>query len=301
VAAVAGVVALVVHGVGSRTVSNGPGHAFSTSSNFRFVWWKQAWRAVEHHPLLGTGAGSFHLVNLLYRSTYLDETTEPHDLPLQMLQELGVVGLLLFAAAMALLLRASLRRRGPELALGLLLPAFLVHSLVDVDWDFAAVAVPAFVAAGALAGGPVVRRLSAVELVPAAGLAALAFAVLLLPWLGNRWADEGSVAAPARAATLASRAHSVDPLLVEPYTDQAFAAAKPQVAYGWLLEAVHRQPHDPQTWRAAGQFAEQIGCPFQAWEKLEQYVTLDPKARPSEGGNDYRAMLKRVNARKYSC
>jgi two-component system chemotaxis response regulator CheB len=30
------------------------------------------------------------------------------------------------------------------------LPAFLVHSLVDIDWDFAAVAAPAFVAAGAL-------------------------------------------------------------------------------------------------------------------------------------------------------
>ena len=35
--------------------------------------------------LAGTGAGSFHLLNLRYRKTYLDFTIEPHNLPVQML------------------------------------------------------------------------------------------------------------------------------------------------------------------------------------------------------------------------
>ena len=51
-------------------------------------------------------------------------------------------------------LRPGWRRRGHELALALFLPAYLLHSLIDVDWDFVAVAAPAFVAAGALAGRP---------------------------------------------------------------------------------------------------------------------------------------------------
>src|SRR5213078_1646485 len=102
----------------------------STSSNFRFTWWHQAWRGFTAHPLAGTGAGSFHLLNLLYRANYLDFTIEPHDLPLQFLAELGVVGLVLLMLACAVLIRPSLHRRGVELALALFLPAFLVHSLV---------------------------------------------------------------------------------------------------------------------------------------------------------------------------
>ena len=303
-AVVAGLVFLAVHGIGSGTVANGNTHVLSTSSNFRFTWWHQAWRAFEHHALLGTGAGSFHLVNLLYRSSYLDETTEPHDLPLQFLQETGVVGLALLVLAVVFLLRAGLRRRGHELALALLLPAFLVHALVDVDWDFVAVAAPAFVAAGALAGRPAARRVAGFALLPAVGVAVLLFGVLLLPWLAHRWADDASIAAPARAVTLAKRAHSADPLLVDPYWARAEAADErnlPQVAYDWYLAATRRQPHNPQTWLQAGEYAKSFGCPFQAWQKLEQYVTLDPNARPSPGGDDYRAMLKLVNARKYDC
>src|SRR5581483_6251880 len=187
---VAAIAFLVVHGIGSGTVSNGSGHLTSTSSNFRFTWWHQAWRAFTHHVLLGTGAGSFQLVNQLYRTTFLDSANEPHDLPLQFLSELGVIGLVLLALALALLLRPALHRRGHELALALILPAFLVHALVDVDWDFAAVAVPAFVAAGSIAGRPAERRASVFALMPAAGVALLAFGVLLLPWLGNRWSLE---------------------------------------------------------------------------------------------------------------
>ena len=221
---VALVAVAVVRGGGSGAIGNSGGRLADTSSNFRFTWWGQAVRGWEHDKLLGTGAGTFHVTNLRYRDSYLDYTTEPHNLPLQFLTEAGVVGLALFLLAAAALLRGSYRRRNHELALALLLPAYLVHSLVDIDWDFVAVSAPAFLAAGALAGRAAVRRVSPFASLAAAGVALFAFVVLLLPWLGERWSAEATVAPPARAVKLAERARSVDPLLVEPLWALAFAA-----------------------------------------------------------------------------
>ena len=303
----AGIAVLVVHGIGSGTVSNDTSHITSTSSNFRFTWWHQAWRGFEHHLLLGTGAGSFRLVNALYRSTYLDQTTEPHDLPLQFLQETGVVGLALLLVAVAALLRPALHRRGHELALALLLPAFLVHALVDVDWDFLAVAAPAFLAAGALAGRPAERRVSAFALLPAVGAAALAFGVLLLPWLGNRWADDAyfrSFTTAKGVDSLANRAHSVDPLLLEPYWAHAQAAdlrGEHSLAFAWFVQAVKRQPHNWETWRNAGEYAFSLRCYGRAYDYLEKFTELNQKAQPSLGGADYNTALKKVNAGEYTC
>ena len=226
VLAVAGaVIAVAVNGIGSSAVGNGSGRIGSTSSNFRFTWWSQAWHGFADHVLWGTGAHSFHLLNLRYRTTYLDYTIEPHNLPVQMLAELGLVGLGLLVLTCVVLLRGSFRRSGHELALALLLPAFLVHSLVDVDWDFAAVAAPAFVAAGALAGGAALRPLRGFALLPTVGIALVVLGSLGSPWLARHWIDEAQTASDARATTLVNRAHALDPFLLEPYWTKADAAA----------------------------------------------------------------------------
>jgi tetratricopeptide (TPR) repeat protein len=291
---------------GSSAVGSGPQRLGSASSNFRFVWWRQAVRGWEHHRLAGTGAGSFNVTNLRYRDTYLDFTTEPHNLPLQFLTEVGVVGLLLFLLAVAALLRHGWHRpRGHQLALALLLPAYLVHGLVDVDWDFAAVSVPAFLVAGALAGGAPRRSVSLFAVLAAAGVALLAWGVLLLPWLGERWQSESLGASPpARAIKLADRALAVDPFLVEPYWAKALAADdrnQPQLAFAYYVQAVHRQPANAETWAAAGEYAFGIGCYQTAYTYLERYTELNQKAAPSAGGDDYNTALKRVNAGKGRC
>jgi O-antigen ligase len=304
VAVVAAAVVLVAHGFDSGAVGNGQGRLTSTSSNFRFTWWDQAWRGFRGHVLLGTGAGSFELLNKLYRTIYLDTTIEPHDLPVQFLAETGLVGLVLLAAAAAALLRGSLHRRGAELGLALLLPAYLFHALVDVDWDFVAVSAPAFLAAGSLVGRPAERRVGAFALVAASGCALLVFATFLLPWLGRRWADEGLAASPARAISLSNRARSVDPLLVEPFWGKAYAAGQlgqAQRAFDLYVAAVRRQPRNPLTWRMAGEYAFDQGCFYQAYVYLERYTELDPNNRASEGADDYRTALDRVNHHAYRC
>ena len=299
-------VGVIAKGGGSGAIGNSGGRLTSTSSNFRFTWWQQAVHGWEHAKLAGTGAGSFHVTNLRYRDTYLDYTIEPHNLPLQFLTEAGVVGLLLFALAGAALLRPAWRRpRGHELALALILPAYLVHGLVDVDWDFAAVSAPAFLVAGALAGGSPRRRVSPFGALAAAGVALLAWGVLLLPWLGERWANDALGASPARAVQLADRAHSVDSFLVEPYWAKALAAEQrhqpERQVFDFYVQAVHRQPANAETWLSAGEYAFGIGCYQTAFTYLEKYTELDQKALPSAGGNDYNRARDLFNAGKGRC
>jgi O-antigen ligase len=303
-AVVALVVVVAVKGGGSGAVGNSSGRLTNTSSNFRFTWWNQAVRGWEHDRLLGTGAGTFNLTNLRYRDSYLDFTTEPHNLPLQFLTEAGVIGLALFLVAMGALLRGTHRRRKHELALALLLPAYLVHSLVDIDWDFAAVSAPAFLAAGALAGRAPLRRVSPSLALVAASAALLAFVVLLLPWLGERWSSQATVASPARAVPLAERARSVDPLLVEPLWALAFAAelrGDLPTAFAYYKEATRKQPKNPETWLLAGQFAFLHGCMRAAYDNLEKFTELDNKARPSRGADAYNTALRIVDAGKAKC
>lgn len=293
---------VVVEGGGSGAVGNGGGRLANTSSNFRFTWWNQAMRGWEHDKLLGTGAGSFHVTNVRYRDSYLDYTTEPHNLPLQFLTEVGVVGLVLLLVAVAALMRGTHRRRRHELALALLVPAYLVHSLVDIDWDFVAVSAPAFLAAGAVVGRTELRRVSAFGSALVAGVALLLFAVLLMPWLGERWSNDASIASPpSRVISLAKDARSVDPLLVEPLWWQAEAQTDPSKAVALFQEAVDKQPKNAQTWLAAGLYAVRLGCPRLAYYYLERFTELDPKARPSQGADAYREALRQVNTGKPRC
>ena len=295
----------VVKGAGSAAVGNGGGRLGSTSSNFRFVWWQQAWEALPGHWPAGTGAGTFHLANLRFRDSYLDFTVEPHNLPLQFLTEAGIVGLGLFLLATLALLRGSLRRRGHELALALILPAFLLHTLVDVDWDFAAVSVLVFTVAGALVGTTSLRRVELPGVLAAAGAALFVFGVLLLPWLGERWSSQAEESvSPQHAATLARRARSVDPLLVQPLLTFGFAAdiaGRTSAARDYYAQAVRAQPRNPDVLRQAGLFELASGCPRRAYNYLEPFTELDPKERPENGPNAYRRALALVNTGKPTC
>src|SRR5207248_36815 len=209
----------------NRSQTVGPGRLAAVSSTSRWQWWKEAWRAFEDQPGQGSGAGSFELAHRLFRTNNI-VVTEPHNVPLQFLSETGVVGFLLalgsvVAAGMGVTrvyrgLAGEERAVAAALIVGAL--AFLLHSLVDFDWDFVAVCAPFLMTVGVLLGG--VRTVPAARSWTLAPIPfALVFAVaysLLTPWFAGRETDSALAALgagrPAVAARDAHRAGSLDPL-----------------------------------------------------------------------------------------
>jgi hypothetical protein len=291
---------------GTAEVTNNPSRLTETSSNHRWVWWKEAWRGFEDHELAGTGAGSFEFTNLRYHSSTVDRALEPHNVPLQFLSETGAVGLVLFLVAGLALVRGARRPTDPEIALAFALPAYLVHGLVDIDWDFAAVSAPVFLIAGALAAEPIARpRASFSAALAGAGLALAALSSLFAVWLGGRWtgqAEEALGVDNARAVTLAKRARSVQPLSVDPIFVQALAEQLQRhfgETLGLLRKATRLQPENKETWFALGEFDFRVRhCPRTALPELDRFTALD---RQDPGNAEYARALKVVNAGGAKC
>ena len=139
--------------------------------------------------------------------------TEPHNVPLQFVTETGIVGFLLalgsVAAATLGVVRVVRRLRGQERAAAVALSvsalAYVLHSLVDFDWDFVAVSAPFLVTVGVLLGGKTGagERRTVYAPLPAIVASAVAFS-LLLPWFAQRSTDS-AVAALEAGGTLRGR------------------------------------------------------------------------------------------------
>jgi tetratricopeptide (TPR) repeat protein len=130
------------------------------------------------------------------------------------------------------------------------------------------------------------------------------FGAFVSPWLARRWALDAYGATASRAVDLADRAHAFDPLLLDPYWAKDSALddqGRTREAFAQYVAAVRRQPKNAQTWLAAGTYAWDAGCPYQAYVYLEKYTELDQKARPSQGGDLYNEALRRVNNAQYRC
>jgi hypothetical protein len=288
----------------SQTV--GPQRLTTISSTSRWQWWKEAWRAFEEQPARGTGAGTFELSHRLLRSNSI-AVIEPHNVPLQFLSETGIVGLLLalgsVAAAGVGVVRVVRRLEGPEraaaVAVGVAAGAYLVHSLVDFDWDFVAVSGPFFLSVGVLLGGglaPPLRR-PAVSPVPAALAIAIAYS-LLTPWFAQRATDSalGALDAgrPVQAVSDARDAHSLNPLALEPLLVEAGAAEELgqfAAARAFYVQAIDLQPLNWRGWFELGRFEVGLGNDSRAVGPLRRAVALDPH------GSLAPRVLKEVEAR----
>jgi hypothetical protein len=268
---IGGVAAVVVErgSQGRSQVTQAPSRISSLDANNRLAWWTMSARSFRDNPIGGTGAGSFQLVNLRERQSSLT-TTEPHNVPLQFLGETGIFGFAFVAVAAVagvLAVRESLRRLAePEhaaaAALAAGMAAFAVHSLADKDWDYVAVCAPFFVGLGiVVASGLQAGARSRRRLWPALGAVLLAWAALYslaAPYFAGRAVDRAYAAIGTSAAMeQAKRAHSLNPLAVEPL----FAGASAndvlgfQVpALGLLDEAVALQPENPEPWYRRADF-----------------------------------------------
>ena len=113
---------------------------FSLSANGRIALWRSAWHEYQAHPLAGGGAGSFQRTWYRERTSTLS-VIDAHNLYAQTLGELGLAGALLLAVFLGAPLAAAWRARPHPLTAGAVgaYAAFLVHNVVDWDWQLPAV------------------------------------------------------------------------------------------------------------------------------------------------------------------
>lgn len=128
----------------------------SVSNNGRFSHWHVALQAFDAHPLIGTGAGTYQNLWAQHRNSTVT-VINAHSLYLQVMAELGIVGLVLIlvpiVAVLAALIRGVRLDRGRDraipaalLAMGLM---WAVHAGVDWDWEMPAVTLWFFALGGA--------------------------------------------------------------------------------------------------------------------------------------------------------
>jgi tetratricopeptide (TPR) repeat protein len=112
----------------------------SLSGNGRAKLWEAAWTNYESHSWVGSGAGSYEQYWLKHRP-FGGKARDAHGLYVEVLSELGPVGLALLLAAFALPVVAAVKARRRALipaAVGAYV-AFVVHAGADWDWEMPAV------------------------------------------------------------------------------------------------------------------------------------------------------------------
>jgi len=135
-----------IAGTDETGAAEGTGRLISLNTG-RPPLWRIALEQSRSHRLRGTGAGTFFFSQQRFREDGGD-VKDAHSQWLNVLSELGAVGLGLFAAAMALFVAAAVRnpfadRRDPLrpllVALQAGIVAFVVHISWDWTWDMAAI------------------------------------------------------------------------------------------------------------------------------------------------------------------
>jgi O-Antigen ligase len=293
-----------------------PARLLSTNSGNRWVWWKEAAGAFSARPLGGWGAGSFQVTHLLYRKAPPLPVLQPHNVPLQLLAEDGLIGALLALGGVAALITAAVRRirraaPGREQALaGACLAAaiaWLVHGVFDWDWDIPGVTLPALVLLAVAAAAakplrppparpPAHRTLTAGRVALAGltlGLAAIS-ASAILPALSQSKADESlqqaaDASTPAQlqqAAATADLAARLNPLDDTPLIDAAIIADRrdlPLIERTYLLRATARAPYDAAPWVRLAYVATELDDRTGLLAASNRALALDPLGTPSLG------------------
>ncbi len=285
-----------------------PSRLLSTNSGNRWVWWKEAAGAFSGQPIGGWGAGSFPVTHLLYRQPPALNVRQPHDIPLQFLAETGIVGALLALGGLGVLLAAAIdrvRRTAPgrdQALAGACVAAaiaWLVHGLVDWDWDIPGATLPALLLLAVAAAAPPTRRAvprAAPVWRPGQALAGLAVATLalaafaasaILPDLAqtkaqDALAEAGAARTPgdlARAQATAELAARLNPLAVEPLLDAAVIAERRNLRLAerdYLLRAVRRAPYDALPWNRLAYVALVLGDRAGLLSAVRRAVAVDP-------------------------
>ena len=296
VAVVAGVV--LVHPVGRlHTFQQPPGAGGPSRANFvsehllsgagtgRWQFWSAAadeWRA---HPLAGHGAGSYEAWWAQHGS-FAYFVRDAHSLYVEVLGELGVVGLALLVGALVGGLALVVRRR-ESAALVALVVAYLFAAGIDWMWELTAVSAVAVASLG-LACGSGERPARLPRPAVRAACAGLALAVVLAEGvpLGTALETRASQAAArhddlaaARSAALA--AHDLQPWAASPYLQLALVSeltGDTDRARGEIRDAIDRNRDDWRLWLVSARLATEAGAVGDAEAALARARSLNPRS-----------------------
>jgi hypothetical protein len=227
------------------------------SSNGRTEHWHVALKVFARSPVRGTGAGTFEFSWYRYRGS-AGPVVDAHNLYLETLSELGVVGfVLLVGTLVAILVALARRRRGPNrviyAALLSAVLAWVLHAAVDWDWEMPVVTAWVFAIGGAAlaAGGSSSRR----HVIGPRGRVPLAVALLVVAVTPTalmlsedhlaRAADAFETGNCARAEPEAVSSINVLAVRPEPYQILGYcdiSDGRAQDAVAAMTKAVHQEP-----------------------------------------------------------
>lgn len=181
-------------GAQSSVTPQGAAHLTTLSNEYRVDNWKAALVAYSHHPVTGTGAGTYQFSWIRYGKVPGLSFDYAHSLYLETLSELGPIGLALLVGALLAIVFAlarGVRRDHGAVRAALLAVAamWLVRAGVDWDWEVPAVTVWFFAVGGmALSRGArlAVRPQRAVSVVASVGLVALMVVPADVAWADHQ-------------------------------------------------------------------------------------------------------------------
>lgn len=268
--------------------SNSPDRLTQTSS-LRARYWNDAFKVFGEHEWRGTGADTYSVSRLPFRTDTI-QVLHAHGFIPQVMADLGILGLLIvIALALAWLVLAfrilGASKQTPvrwlsgaddarlaEVAIALVAIGFGIHSAIDWTWFVPGAALFALVCAGWVAGSPTshrgivpapiddgsklrVARAVAISIV---GIA-VAFAIYQ-PVRAQYKIDAGldKVESNPRAALAYGReAHDLDPTSAEAFFLTSAALNnlnQPNAADQVLTNAATQQPGNPETWLRLAEF-----------------------------------------------
>jgi O-antigen ligase len=226
---------------------------FTFSGSYRSELWHVAWRDYEANPILGSGAGTYEQYWDQHRPLQ-HKVRDAHNLYLEVLAELGPLGLLLLLLALGAPLVAAVAARAHPLVPFALAAyaAFLVHAIVDWDWEMTAVTLTALTCAAALLAAAD-RRDAPPPLLGPARIGGVSAALLLAAV-----AFVGLVGASALAAG-----------------DSALDKGRYDEAHSQARKASHWWPWSDDPWRLLGDTAAAQGDLAEARRSYRKAISKD--------------------------
>jgi hypothetical protein len=269
---------------------------FGTGTSNRYDYWTVAWHSFVDHPIVGVGSGAFSVP--WFRARTLGENvTDPHSWEVEALAETGVVGFVLLGAALLIPLariRSARRERGAwpiaAIALGGASVYFVVHASLDWLFRIPAIALPGFVAIGAIGTGGHAGRLKLANGRQRLGLAvgALIAAAAAVPVYASTAevsrAESRAASSPHAAVDQLERAawlnpFSVDPLIVRATVLESMGA--PIRALKAAREATRKAPNDWRAWAALLASSKAVTTTQQERQTAtRRLAALNPRAEP---------------------